>query len=149
MSTNYLIASTTRFKAVFSGASTSNILANYGTDQYVRDYEYELGSPWAHPEVWAKVSYPFLHADKIKTPTLFVCGESDYNVPLLSSEGMYQALRTLGVPTELVIYPGQFHDFTQPSYILDRYNRSDHGFLLRQEYIIYMMIYQFYPSGTG
>jgi len=123
MATNYLIATTTRFKAAFSGASTSNIFANYGTDQYVRDYEYELGTPWAHPEVWTKVSYPFLHADKIKTPTLFLCGESDFNVPLLNSEQMYQALRTLGVPTELVIYPGQFHDFTQPSYILDRYNR--------------------------
>ena len=123
MSTNYLIATTTRFKAAFSGASTSNILAGYGTDQYVRDYEYELGSPWVHPEVWTRVSYPFLHADKIKTPTLFLCGERDFNVPLLNSEQMYQALRTLGVPTELVIYPGQFHDFKQPSYILDRYNR--------------------------
>ena len=123
MSTNYLIATTTRFKAAVSGASISNILAGYGTDQYARDYEYELGSPWAHPEVWAKVSYPFLHADKIKTPTLFLCGENDFNVPLLNSEQMYQALRTLGVPTELVIYPGQFHGLKKPSYILDRYQR--------------------------
>jgi dipeptidyl aminopeptidase/acylaminoacyl peptidase len=123
MSTNYLIASTTRFKAAVSGASISNIIAGYGTDQYIRDYEYELGSPWAHPEVWTKISYPFLHADKIKTPTLFLCGESDYNVPLLNSEQMYQALRTLGVPTGLVIYPGQFHGIKKPSYILDRYQR--------------------------
>ncbi|CAN5495220.1 S9 family peptidase [soil metagenome] len=123
MSTNYLIATTTRFKAAVSGASISNILAGSGTDQYIRDYEYELGSPWAHPDVWEKISYPFLHADKIKTPTLFLCGESDYNVPLLNSEQMYQALRTLGVPTELVIYPGQFHGIKKPSYILDRYRR--------------------------
>ncbi len=123
MSTNYLIASTTRFKAAVSGASISNALAGYGTDQYIRDYEYELGSPWAHPEIWEKLSYPFLHADRIKTPTLFLCGESDYNVPLLNSEQMYQALRTLGVPTQLVIYPGQFHGIKKPSYILDRYQR--------------------------
>lgn len=123
ISTNYLIASTTRFKAAVSGASISNVLAGYGTDQYIRDYEYELGSPWAHPDVWQKLSYPFLHADKIKTPTLFLCGESDYNVPLLNSEQMYQALRTLGVPSELVIYPGQFHGIKKPSYILDRYQR--------------------------
>ena len=123
MATNYLIATTTRFKAAVSGASISNILAGYGTDQYVRDYEYELGSPWANSEAWAKVSYPFLHADKIKTPTLFLCGESDYNVPLLNSEQMYQALRTLGVPSQLVIYPGQFHGLTKPSYILDRSQR--------------------------
>ena len=123
MSTNYLIASTTRFKAAVSGASISNILAGYGTDQYIRDYEYELGSPWVHPEVWEKVSYPLLHADRIKTPTLFLCGEKDFNVPLLNSEQMYQALRTLGVPTELVIYPEQFHDLKKPSYIMDRYKR--------------------------
>jgi len=123
MSTNYLIATTTRFKAAVSGASIANIMAGYGTDEYIRDYEYELGSPWGHPEIWAKISYPFLHAAKIKTPTLFLCGESDFNVPLLNSEQMYQALRTLGVPTELVIYPGQFHEIKKPSYILDRYRR--------------------------
>jgi dipeptidyl aminopeptidase/acylaminoacyl peptidase len=123
MSTNYLIASTTRFKAAVSGASISNVLAGYGTDQYIRDYEYELGPPWEHPEVWAKISYPFLHADKIKTPTLFLCGESDFNVPLLNSEQMFQALKSLGVPTALVIYPDQFHGLKKPSYILDRYQR--------------------------
>jgi dipeptidyl aminopeptidase/acylaminoacyl peptidase len=123
MSTNYLIASTTRFKAAVSGASISNILAGYGTDQYIRDYEFELGRPWEHPEVWEKLSYPFLHADRITTPTLFLCGESDFNVPLLNSEQMYQALRSLGVPTELVIYPSQFHSLKKPSYLIDRYQR--------------------------
>ena len=123
MSTNYLIATTTRFKAAVSGASTSNALAGYGTDQYIRDYEYELGPPWSHPEVWEKLSYPFLHADRIKTPTLFLCGESDFNVPLLNSEQMYQALRSLGVPTGLVIYPEQFHGLKKPSYMIDRYRR--------------------------
>lgn len=66
---------------------------------------------------------PFLHADRIKTPTLFLCGQNDLNVPLLNAEQMYQALRSLGVPTELVIYPGQFHGLKKPSYIIDRYKR--------------------------
>jgi dipeptidyl aminopeptidase/acylaminoacyl peptidase len=123
MSTNYLIASTTRFKAATSGASISNILAGYGTDQYIRDYENELGSPWTNLDKWMRISYPFYHADKIKTPTLFLCGEKDFNVPLLNTEQMYQALRTLGVPTQLVIYPGQFHGVKKPSYLLDRYKR--------------------------
>ena len=127
MSTNYLIASTTRFKAATSGASISNVFAGYGTDQYIRDYENELGTPWSQPEVWSRISYPFLHADRIKTPTLFLCGESDFNVPLLNSQQMYQALRSLGVPTELVIYPGQFHGLRKPSYLLDRYNAISRG----------------------
>jgi dipeptidyl aminopeptidase/acylaminoacyl peptidase len=70
-----------------------------------------------------KISYPFFHADRIKTPTMFVCGEKDFNVPLLNSEQMYQALRVLGVPTRLVIYPGQFHGLTKPSYLRDRLER--------------------------
>ena len=123
ISTNYLIASTTRFKAATSGASASNILSGYGTDQYIRDYEFELGVPWKNAETYMRISYPFLHADRIKTPTLFLCGESDFNVPLLNSEQMYEALRSLGVPTELVIYPGQFHGLKKPSYIIDRYKR--------------------------
>lgn len=59
ISTNYLIASSTRFKAATSGASLSNVLAGYGTDQYTRDYEYELGVPWKDPETWMRISYPF------------------------------------------------------------------------------------------
>jgi len=69
------------------------------------------------------VSYPFLHADRIRTPTLFMGGEKDFNVPIMGSEQMYQALRSLGVPTELVIYPGQFHGLTVPSYERDRLQR--------------------------
>ena len=123
ISTNYLIATTTRFKAATSGASISNVLAGYGTDQYILDYENELGVPWKNTETWMRISYPFLHADKIKTPTLFLCGENDFNVPLLNTEQMYQALRSQGVPTELVIYPGQNHGLKKPSYIIDRYKR--------------------------
>jgi dipeptidyl aminopeptidase/acylaminoacyl peptidase len=123
ISTNYIIATSTRFKSATSGASISNALAGYGTDQYVRDYENELGPPWKNSETWMRLSYPFLHADRIKTPTLFLCGQNDFNVPLLNTEQMYQALRSLGVPTELVIYPGEFHEFKKPSYIIDRYKR--------------------------
>jgi dipeptidyl aminopeptidase/acylaminoacyl peptidase len=50
-------------------------------------------------------------------------GDKDMNVPLVGGEQMYQALRTLDVPTELIVYPGQFHGFTRPSFIRDRYQR--------------------------
>jgi dipeptidyl aminopeptidase/acylaminoacyl peptidase len=123
MLTNYTIATTTRFRAATSGASISNILAGYGTDQYIREYEQELGAPWKSLATWLKISFPFLHADRIRTPTLFLCGEKDFNVPLLNSEQMYQALRSLGVPTELVIYPGQYHGLRKPSYVRDRLER--------------------------
>ena len=123
MLTNYTIASDQRFKAATSGASISNIFAGYGTDQYIRDYEMELGKPWEHVDVWMRNSYPFFHADRIVTPTLFQVGDKDFNVPLLNSEQMYQALRSRGVPTELIIYPGQYHGLKRPSFIRDRYQR--------------------------
>ena len=121
--TNYVISKTTRFKAATSGASISNILAGYGTDHYQYEYEAELGLPWKHADAYLKLSGPFLKADQIKTPTLFLCGEDDMNVPLLNTEQMYQAVRRLGIPTELVIYPGQNHGIRTPSYQKDRLER--------------------------
>ncbi|HEX2591006.1 MAG TPA: S9 family peptidase [Rhizomicrobium sp.] len=121
--TNYVIAQDTRFKAAVSGAGASNILAGYGTDQYTTDYDQELGQPWANTDTWIKLSFPFLHADRIKTPTLFMGVERDFNVPLLNQEQMYQALRNLRVPTQLVIYPDQYHEITVPSYLQDRLER--------------------------
>jgi dipeptidyl aminopeptidase/acylaminoacyl peptidase len=123
MLTNYLIASDTRFAAAVSGASIGNALAGYGTDQYIRDYEAELGTPWANMDRWLKVSYPFYHNDRIVTPTLFMAGDKDFNVPLLNSEQMYQALRSRNVPTRLVIYPGEFHGLKRPSFLVDRMRR--------------------------
>ncbi|MGA7415895.1 MAG: S9 family peptidase [Bryobacteraceae bacterium] len=123
--TDYVIATDTRFKAATSGAGTAFTVAFYGTDQYIIQYDYEIGPPW-NPKAWEtyqKISYPFLHADKIKTPTLFLGGERDFNVPVQGSQQMYQALRSLGVPTELIIYPNQFHGINKPSYIRDRLER--------------------------
>ena len=124
MLTNYVIAKDQRFKAATSGAGISNILSGFGDDQYIRDYITEIGTPWDNTETWLKVSYPFLNANDIVTPTLFLVGEKDYNVPLIGSEQMYQALRHLNIPTELIVYPGENHSFSTPSYnkdVLERY----------------------------
>ncbi len=121
--TDYLIASDTRFKAASSGAGTGFTLSLYGVDQYINQYNNEIGPPWKAIDKYLKISYPLLHADGIRTPTLFMSGEKDFNVPTAGSEQMYQALRTLGVPTELIIYPGQFHGITVPSYQRDRLER--------------------------
>jgi dipeptidyl aminopeptidase/acylaminoacyl peptidase len=122
--TDFLIARDGRFKAATSGAGMGNMLAGYGGDMYVREWEAELGTPWAAPERWLALSAPFLHADRITTPTLFLVGEKDFNVPAIGSEQMYQALRSLGRTTRLVIYPGQFHELTRPSYVRDRAERT-------------------------
>lgn len=126
--TDYTTATDSRFKAAFSGAGSALQLSMYGTDQYVNQYETELGVPWKNLDKWLKVSYPFLNVEKIKTPTLYMVGEKDFNVPAAGSEQMYQALRSLGVPTEFVIYPGQFHGINVPSYQEDRFKRMGKWF---------------------
>jgi dipeptidyl aminopeptidase/acylaminoacyl peptidase len=126
--TDFTIAHDTRFKAAMSGAGAGNQLTMYGSDQYVLQYNAELGPPWENTDLWLKVSYPFLHAKQIRTPTLFMGGDRDFNVPIAGGEQMYQALRTLGVPTRLVIYPGQFHSLTRPSFLKDRVDRVTEWF---------------------
>jgi dipeptidyl aminopeptidase/acylaminoacyl peptidase len=121
--TDYTIATDGRFKAATSGAGSALQLSMYGVDQYITQYEQEIGPPWKSQDLWIKISYPFFHADRIKTPTLFMGGQSDFNVPIIGGEQMYQALRTLGVETKLVIYPSQFHGITIPSYKIDRLGR--------------------------
>lgn len=120
--TDHVLTRTDRFKAATSGASEVNYLANYGTDHYQREWEAELGLPWKNTEAWTRIS-PFFRVEKITTPTLILNGADDLNVPLLNSEQLYQALRRLGKETELVIYPGQGHGISRPSYQKDRYER--------------------------
>jgi dipeptidyl aminopeptidase/acylaminoacyl peptidase len=121
--TDYTIATDSRFKAAVSGASSALQLSMYGSDQYIVQYEHELGPPWKARDLWINLSYPFFQADRIKTPTLFLSGDRDFNVPTIGVEQMYQALKSLGVDTQLIIYPGQFHGITMPSYARDRLER--------------------------
>lgn len=120
--TNYLLVKTDRFHAAITDAGESNYLMDYGVDQYVLDWEAEVGKPWEKPARYMELS-PYFHLDQVKTPTLVVCGQEDWNVPLINSEQLYLSLRRLGVDTQLIVYPEQPHEFWRPSYIKDRMQR--------------------------
>jgi len=120
--TNTVITRTTRFKAAVSGAGHSLLIANYGHDIYQKWYNWELGTPWENPELYARLS-PLLQATKVETPTLFMGGRDDWNVPVLNAELFYEVLRKRGIETQLVVYPGFHHtDWSQ---------ESDKDYLLR------------------
>jgi len=106
--TNYIITQTDRFKGAVSGAGAALYLANYGHDMYQHWYEVELGLPWDSRELWDRLS-PFNHIQNVTTPTMFACGEKDWNVPVQNSEQLYQALRRRGITTRLVVYPDEHH----------------------------------------
>ena len=122
ISTNFIVVQTTRFKAAISNAGEFLYVANYGHDLYSREWEMELGLPWEHRDAYERIS-PFNKVTQITTPTLVMGGDIDWNVPLINGEQMYQCLRRLGVPTMLVVYPGEYHEFKRPSFIRDRDER--------------------------
>jgi dipeptidyl aminopeptidase/acylaminoacyl peptidase len=123
ISTDFIIAQTTRFKAAITGAGSAFFASLYGHDQYILDYDMELGHPWENRAAWDKIS-SFYKVAKITTPTLFMGGDVDWNVPIIGGEQMYEALKSLGRETELVVYPGEFHGFKTPSHIKDRLERN-------------------------
>jgi len=122
--TNYVITQTNRFQGAITGASEVLYIANYGHDHYQRQWEAELGLPWEgdNRENWERIS-PFNRVEHIETPTLIMGGEQDWNVPILNSEQLYQALRRRGIETQLVVYPDQSHGIRVPTYQVDRYER--------------------------
>jgi dipeptidyl aminopeptidase/acylaminoacyl peptidase len=121
--TNYVITkSGDRFKAAISGASEALYVANYGHDHYQKLWEWELGLPWEARALWEKLS-PYNQVQKIVIPTLWIGGEKDWNVPIINSEQMYQSMKRLGRTTQLVVYPGEHHGISKPSYLKDRFER--------------------------
>ena len=122
--TNALIASDTRFKAAVSGAGSALFHTMYGTDQYIVQYEPEMGLPWKAPDVVAarcrtRSSRPT--ASRRRRCSWAASATSTCRLPV--REQMYQALKTLGIETQLVVYPGQYHSLTIPSYLRDRLQR--------------------------
>jgi dipeptidyl aminopeptidase/acylaminoacyl peptidase len=120
--TNYVITKTNRFKAALSGASEALYRANYGHDHYQLTWEQELGLPWENKEAWERIS-PYNDVAKILTPTLWMGGSDDWNVPILNSEQMYMAMKRLGRETQLIVYPGEHHGIRRPSFQKDRFER--------------------------
>ncbi len=120
--TNYVITQSDRFKGAISGASEALYRTNYGHDHYQLYWEMELGLPWENAEAWERIS-PFNKVANITTPTLWMGGANDWNVPIINSEQMYQAMKRLGRETQLVVYPGEHHGFRRPTFIKDRYER--------------------------
>jgi dipeptidyl aminopeptidase/acylaminoacyl peptidase len=126
--TNYMITRTHRFAAAISGASETDYFSSYGTDDLQRWWEDELGLPY---EAESRARYdqlsPINFVDQVETPTLFMVGEEDARVPASQSEQMYTQLRRRmvdgGPQTGLIVYPGESHGFSKPSFIIDRWLR--------------------------
>ncbi|MGB8266207.1 MAG: prolyl oligopeptidase family serine peptidase [Candidatus Velthaea sp.] len=117
--TMWALTQTTRFRAAVSGAGLSDWLSYYGTngiDTWMTPF---FGaSIYDDPAVYAKSS-PINFITNVKTPTLLVGGDRDAEVPITQSYEYWHALKDLGVPTQLVIYPDEGHLFLKPADQID------------------------------
>lgn len=132
--TNHVITRTDRFKAAISGASETLVVANYGHDMWQRLWAEDPGLPWLeeNQETWERVS-PFYRLDQVTTPTLAVGGEDDWNMPILNAEQLYLVLKRRGIPTRLIVYPGEGHSISVPSYERHLY---EHYFDWLDQYVV-------------
>ena len=120
----WAITQTERFRAAVAGAGCSDLLSYYGEngiDEWL--IPYFGASVYDDPAVYAKSS-PINFIKRVHTPTLLVVGDSDVESPPPQSYEYWHALKTLGVKTELIIYPHEGHEFSDPAHVLDRMQRT-------------------------
>jgi len=120
----WAVTQTHRFRASVAGAGISNWLSYYGenkVDQWLIPF---MGTTvYDDPELYAK-SAPVAFIKNVRTPTLLAVGDRDGECPAPQSYEFWHALKALGVPTRLVIYPHEGHHFADPSHSRDLIERS-------------------------
>jgi dipeptidyl aminopeptidase/acylaminoacyl peptidase len=122
--TMWAVTQTHRFRAAMAGAGLANWQSYYGEndiDEWM--IPYFGASVYDNPAVYAK-SAPITFIKNVQTPTLVIVGERDGECPAPQSREFWHALKTFGVETELVIYPGEGHVFNQPDHQRDVMERT-------------------------
>lgn len=122
--TMWTVTQTNRFRAAMAGAGIANWQSYYGQnliDQWM--IPFFGASVYDDPAVYEKSS-PIHFIKNVKTPTLIIVGERDAECPAPQSYEFWHALRTLGVPTQLIVYPNEGHMFVKPEHQVDRLDQT-------------------------
>ncbi len=122
--TMWTVTQTNRFRGAVAGAGVANWQSYYGQnliDQWM--IPFFGASVYDDPAVYEKSS-PIRYIKNVKTPTLVIVGERDAECPAPQSYEFWHALRTLGVPTQLIIYAGEGHLFLKPENQADRMDQT-------------------------
>jgi dipeptidyl aminopeptidase/acylaminoacyl peptidase len=122
--TMWTVTQTDRFGAAVAGAGIANWQSYYG-ENLIGQWMIPFfdASVYDDPEVYEKSS-PIRFIKNVKTPTLVIVGERDAECPAPQSYEFWHALKTLGVPTKLIIYPGEGHMFIEPKHQTDRLEQT-------------------------
>jgi dipeptidyl aminopeptidase/acylaminoacyl peptidase len=112
---NWILTHTDRFKAISTGAGTSNWISMYAESDVQRVRQFYLGNKLPYDDFDAYWNQsPLKYIRNAKTPTMIHVVEGDPRVPRPQSEELFMALKRLGVPTELYVYPGSTHGIPDP-----------------------------------
>jgi len=107
---NWILTHTDRFKAISTGAGTSNWISMYAQSDVQRNRQFYLGDKLPYDDFDAYwVQSPLKYIKNARTPTMVHVVEGDPRVPSPQSIELHMALKQLGVPTELYMYPGNTH----------------------------------------
>jgi len=112
--TNWIIGHTNRFKAAASQRSISNWISKFNTTDigYFFVEDQNQSTPWEdHEKLWEQS--PLKHADKAKTPTLFIHSEEDYRCWVVEGFQMYTALKYHGVEARMCMFRGENHELSR------------------------------------
>ena len=107
---NWILTHTDRFKAISSGAGTMNWISMYAQSDVQRNRQFYLGDDFLYERFepyWDQS--PLKYIMDAQTPTMIHVVEGDPRVPSPQSVELHMALKKLGVPTELFMYPGRSH----------------------------------------
>ncbi|HUL76929.1 MAG TPA: S9 family peptidase [Vicinamibacteria bacterium] len=124
--TSTIVTKTARFKSAIVGAAVTDLASFTGTTDIPEfAHSYFRSWPWEDPGVYVERSALF-HAGNVKTPSLVVHGDKDERVPFSQGLEFYEALRAVGVPTDLLVLPRQPHGPREPKLL-----RTCHEWFLR------------------
>jgi dipeptidyl aminopeptidase/acylaminoacyl peptidase len=137
--TNWLITQTTRFKAAVTGAGAVENVGNWGNDDTTYDDAYFLGGrPWEAAQRYHDEAAIF-QIDKVRTPTHMVAGADDIRVAVLEDYLLEHALYSLGIPNQLLIFPGEGHSLAKNPW---------HGKIKVREELKWLQKYGGVPAGN-
>jgi len=111
--TNWLITQSTRWKAAVPGAGAVEHIANWGNDDTTFDDAYFLGGlPWEQAQRYHDEAAIF-QMNKVRTPTHLVAGADDIRVAVAEDYLLDHALHNLGIPSDLLVFPGEGHSLAK------------------------------------
>ena len=122
----WTLTHTDRFRAISAGAGIANLASHHGTGQakgYGQHDAYWGVTPWEDPQIFIESSALF-YIEHAKTPLLIQHGQNDTIVPVSQAHEFYAAAKRVGLPVEMVIYPGQPHVIQSPRFLLDGMQRN-------------------------